>query len=957
MKQLLLFTFLSVFTISLHAQVFVNADAAGTADGSSWDNAYTNLNDALLAADSGAEVWIAAGTYITPDSTSFFIDKELTVLGGFAGTETSADDANPAANETILSGDVDGDDPAAGMPFDTAAFAENNRVLFITDTSTVASQYTVTLDGLTIANGGSPLDRPEGSNAVAAFSGGGILTFARVNMSRITFRSNRSFFGSALAVLSSTANASVLDDITLDRNYSGPGRQLYINSSNGVSITNSVFDGLEGTQQSGFVQIAFTQDVVFENCEFKNLTTSFSGAGIRSDNCDDVTVRSCTFDELNASTGGAIYTIQAENLDIYEMDEDDFVLDGCSLTNCSVEGRGGAITAFDNNIKVINSSLSENTAAGIGGGLYQVTIDSRSYSNVLDKTVFDENVDGTGDFDGDGEPDGGAGGGCMMLILRESSLNGRVVNSTFSENTSGRDGTGGALYIQGRLKVDILNSTFTENVAGFGTIFLNGAVDVDIMKTKFEENGTMESAFQGGAICAYFRDGANGLVVDSSEFRNNVIGDHGTFLSAGAGIYGLGLSSTQTPVTVSNTIFQNNAATDGRSGGASYFLGSFDLEIDNCDFLGNTSAGEGGAIAFRRDVERRDTSDAGIVTTTLDQFDADISNSRFYNQLSDFQGGAISTQRAAFNLTNNSFAQNNVSAMANGGGAISINGNRPSVNMDNELDENIGAFEQEYVFIHNTFSDNTKGGSATAVGDHIAVYQPGSTGGLESNSIKISLLNNAFVLSSGSAAFEVEPDGTSEMAPLLPIGDIEFESLGGNFFSGLNGVEFQVGDNDTVEEDITTPASDLFVDPEANEEDFPNLDLLVTEDNPLINAGVTSALVPDEDIRDNPRGDAPDIGAYEAEFGAVDTDEPIENSGLKLDFYPNPTADVLNIRNDDPSILNYDVLVADQIGRVLKATRFSGSNGRIDMTNLPAGTYNLRLVVNGNIYSKQVVKQ
>ncbi|MDQ3017754.1 MAG: hypothetical protein M3R25_13670 [Bacteroidota bacterium] len=61
---------------TMQAQIFVKADAAGTNDGTSWTNAFTNLQDALDTADPGDELWLAAGTYTpegpSPDSSHFF---------------------------------------------------------------------------------------------------------------------------------------------------------------------------------------------------------------------------------------------------------------------------------------------------------------------------------------------------------------------------------------------------------------------------------------------------------------------------------------------------------------------------------------------------------------------------------------------------------------------------------------------------------------------------------------------------------------------------------------------------------------------------------------------------------------------------------------------------------------------------------------------------------------------
>ena len=45
------------------AVVYVDVDAAGAADGSSWDDAFPSVFAALAAADPGYKLWIAEGTY------------------------------------------------------------------------------------------------------------------------------------------------------------------------------------------------------------------------------------------------------------------------------------------------------------------------------------------------------------------------------------------------------------------------------------------------------------------------------------------------------------------------------------------------------------------------------------------------------------------------------------------------------------------------------------------------------------------------------------------------------------------------------------------------------------------------------------------------------------------------------------------------------------------------------
>src|SRR5678815_2684435 len=73
------------------ATCYVNFAATGSNDGTTWENAYTDLQSALADGPACAQIWIARGTYkptATTDRTiSFNIKPFVAVYGGFAGGE------------------------------------------------------------------------------------------------------------------------------------------------------------------------------------------------------------------------------------------------------------------------------------------------------------------------------------------------------------------------------------------------------------------------------------------------------------------------------------------------------------------------------------------------------------------------------------------------------------------------------------------------------------------------------------------------------------------------------------------------------------------------------------------------------------------------------------------------------------------------------------------------------
>jgi hypothetical protein len=167
----------AVKTGPIRSRVYVDADAGTGGDGTSWSNAYSDLQAAIDNAPPGSEIWVAEGVY-TPDGEgdSFTITgakDPLGVYGGFAGTESSRGERRPTVHRTVLSGDIAGDDTDPdgdgivedadpdqdGMPENLVGGENANHVLFLNggagERTNVADNITpaTVLDGLVVTAG------------------------------------------------------------------------------------------------------------------------------------------------------------------------------------------------------------------------------------------------------------------------------------------------------------------------------------------------------------------------------------------------------------------------------------------------------------------------------------------------------------------------------------------------------------------------------------------------------------------------------------------------------------------------------------------------------------------------------------------------------------------------------------------------------------------------------------
>ena len=171
------------------AIVHVDQTATGTGTGTSWEDAFVSLQGVLAALHNRTgtqEVWLAAGTYVpaAPNASredSFLVADGVAYYGGFPDGGGTCEERDPETHETILSGDLNGDD-------DTVGNGENSYHVV----SVIGAENGVVLDGLTImaghADGGVAehiVDRSRGSGMFASES--------QVTVRNCYFHDNRSW--------------------------------------------------------------------------------------------------------------------------------------------------------------------------------------------------------------------------------------------------------------------------------------------------------------------------------------------------------------------------------------------------------------------------------------------------------------------------------------------------------------------------------------------------------------------------------------------------------------------------------------------------------------------------------------------------------------------------------------------------------------------------------------------
>jgi len=335
-----------------HEDPIVYVTPNGEGDGSSWEDAYGNLQLAIEVAHIIPEinqVWVQSGIYkptMFPNGGNserevhFSLRNDVSVYGGFSGNETELNERDYSTNETILSGDI-------GIEGD---INDNAYHVFYHSGDTVLNS-TALLDGFVITSGNA--NEGWGANSY----GGGIYNKSSsptlINLHICGNRASNRGGG-----IYNESSSPILENVTICDNFtSGSGGGIYNRDLSNIVITQSTISNNQASSGAGIYNLE--SEPIMNMILFKNNRATGSGGGIYSTN-SKIVLKESLLHNNSSMSGGALYN-----------DAGNGTIKNSTISNNIASSNGGGIynrNTFSHQ-EIYNLTIFENQASR-GGGIY-----------------------------------------------------------------------------------------------------------------------------------------------------------------------------------------------------------------------------------------------------------------------------------------------------------------------------------------------------------------------------------------------------------------------------------------------------------------------------------------------------------------------------------------------------------------------------------------------------------
>lgn len=311
---------------------YVDADATGANDGSSWADAYNYLQDALFNALPGTEIQVAEGIYkphlnsysLAPVSRAdtFWLRNCITIKGGYAGFgEPDPDARDVEVYKTILSGDINGNDAAVGSPEEllTEPTRAENSYHVVT---AIGVDGKAVLDGFSVTGGTADGETNENKY------GGGMYNYDA---------------------------SPTVKDCKFGTNSADGGGAIYIRGDFSGTLTDCLFENNTAALGGGAIYCTGTGELSIIRCEFRDGTAN--RGGVIYNGYASLILSECILESNQAEYAGAIST------------GGDITLINCLLANNQALVWGGALSNMENTSRSINCTFVGNSA-NYGGAIF-----------------------------------------------------------------------------------------------------------------------------------------------------------------------------------------------------------------------------------------------------------------------------------------------------------------------------------------------------------------------------------------------------------------------------------------------------------------------------------------------------------------------------------------------------------------------------------------------------------